>query len=71
MIITIHKFDIMKNLYLIFALSVFYTVCAQGYSFKEGSLYYNITSTRDMTVEVTYGDEQYGIKLFYSRICCS
>ena len=49
----------MKKLYLIFVFCGFYLTNINAYDFMYGSLYYNITSSTNMTVEVTYGKEKY------------
>ena len=44
----------MKKRSLFLLLCALYACISFGYSFKEGGIYYNITSSSNMTVEVTY-----------------
>ena len=49
----------MKKRSLLLVLCAFYACMTYAYSFEEGSIYYNITSSANMTVSVTSGTEKY------------
>ena len=49
----------MKKRVLLSVFCALFAFTAYGYSFKSGDLYYNITSSTNMTVEVTYGKDKY------------
>ena len=48
----------MKRIALLFIVSLF-TIMANAYSFEENDIYYNITNSSTMTVEVTYKNSNY------------
>ena len=49
----------MKKRSLLLVLCAFYACMTYAYSFKEGGIYYSITSSSNMTVSVTSGTEKY------------
>ena len=49
----------MKKRSLLLVLCAFYACMTYAYSFEEGSIYYSITSSANMTVSVTSGTEKY------------
>ena len=49
----------MKKKSLLLVLCAFYACMSYAYNFEEGGIYYNITSSSNMTVSVTSGTEKY------------